>query len=818
MPDSQFVQPQLRTTPTETGLSSTPVLTDLLTDAVRRLRLACVIWIVLWTTSLVVNHLILPHLHLPTGQAILWPPVADILAVVCIVVSGLVYWYAPIACRRAETLVDLGIAYEVVLAFAMGVINQWKPQVLAGMLSWICVLVLLHPMIVPGPPRKILIGSLLAASMDPVGLGIARLRGVELPSIDALVWAYLPNYICAALAVVPSHVLQRLSRQVSRAREMGSYRLGDLIGRGGMGEVWHAHHRLLARPAAIKLIKVESTLYDTPGAARLALQRFRREAEAAASLRSPHTIQLYDFGVTADGRFYLVMELLDGMDLESLVRRFGPQPPQRVIHLLRQACHSLAEAHAAGLVHRDIKPANLHLCRLGLEYDFLKVLDFGLVKHETSSAGEQTLLSGAGLTTGTPAYMAPELVSGDPIDGRLDLYSLGCVGYFLLTGELVFEADNVLRMIGQHLRAEPIPPSIRSGRAMPAELECAILACLAKEPAGRPASAIELSRSLATIDVAPWSPEDAQAWWETHLGTSAPPPPVVFPAPWPSARTIALSATLLALLAPCLLPPAADAQACPTPYRVSRDEMLQAMSAHGAYSLTSTTTSMRFGAEALLAIVRRRQQEASGSTRLLIDQSDWFAAHREIAGVTYDEMSAAARAGFEHGQDAIVDYGPQVLSEVLEGPAPLTALDVTIFWPDSADAPSHFSYQDTLSVPRVEVYDDRVVRFKLLAYEDMLVFDQVSGISVKPLGFLSGIFSVLGKPDLKQTRIAVSADEWQVMRGQVNVFAGISKTGTAAIEPGGRGHEGTPVDRPDLGAIKERLKRPIKVRYGEPSC
>lgn len=282
------------------------------------------------------------------------------------------------------------------------------------------------------------------------------------------------------------------------------------------------------------------------------------------------------------------------------------------------------------------------------------------------------------------------------------------------------------------------------------------------------------------------------------------------------ARAITTSGTLLALLA--LHPTPAAAQTCPAPYRVSRDEMLQAMSAHGAYSLTSTTTSMRFGAEALLAIVRRRQQEAPGSTRLLIDQADWFAAHRETAGVTYDEMSAAARAGFEHGQDALVDYGPGVVREVVEGPTPLTALDVTIFWPDSAGAPSQFSYRDTLSVPRVEVYDDRIVRFKLLAYDDMLVFDQVNGISVKPFGFLSGIFSVLGKPDLKQTRIAVSDDQWQVVRGQVNVFAGISKTGTAAIEPGGRGHEGTPVDRPDLGAMKDRLKRPIKVRYGAPAC
>jgi hypothetical protein len=264
--------------------------------------------------------------------------------------------------------------------------------------------------------------------------------------------------------------------------------------------------------------------------------------------------------------------------------------------------------------------------------------------------------------------------------------------------------------------------------------------------------------------------------------------------------------------------PTLTAQACSEPDRVSRAEILQAMSAHGAYSITSTTTSMRFGAETLLAIVRRRQRENPGSTQFLIHQSDWFAAHLETAGVTYDEMSAAARAGFEHHQDALVEYGPQVVDQVLEGPVPTMALDVTIFWPDSAGAPSNFNYRDTLSVPRMDVYDDRVIRFKLLEYEDMLVFDQVTGISVRPLGFLSAVFTLLGKPDVKQTRIAVSADQWQVVRGRVKVFPGISKTGTATIEPDGRGHESIPRDRADLRALKERMSRPLELRYGPPSC
>ena len=283
--------------------------------------------------------------------------------------------------------------------------------------------------------------------------------------------------------------------------------------------------------------------------------------------------------------------------------------------------------------------------------------------------------------------------------------------------------------------------------------------------------------------------------------------------------------TSMAFLGPLLAAPGFPPQSpstagssCAEPYRVPRTEMLRAMGAHGEYNLTATTTSMRFGAEALLELVRRRREEAPGGTRLFIDQENWFTAHREVAGVTYDDMSAAARAGFEHHQDAVVDYGPGVVERVLEGPAPILALDVTISWPDSAGMPSSFTYKDTLSVPRVEVHDNRVVRFKLLQYENMLLFDEVHGISVKPLGFLSAIFALVGKPDLKQTRLAVSADQWQVMRGQVKILPGISKTGTAAIEPDGRGHEGIPDARADLEELEQRIRQPVKLRYGAPPC
>jgi serine/threonine protein kinase len=352
-----------------------------------------------------------------------------------------------------------------------------------------------------------------------------------LPPLTLLVWTYLPNYICAVLAVLPSKIIGHLSRKVSRARQLGSYRLVERIGRGGMGEVWKAEHQLLARPAAIKLIAAHGLLESS---GQVAEARFRREAEAAAALRSPHTIQLYDFGITRDGRLYYVMELLDGCDLESLVRRYGAQPPARVAYILRQACRSLAEAHARSLVHRDIKPANLHIGRVGLEYDFVKVLDFGLVKRPAGAADSDDLrLTAPEAMSGTPAYMAPEMCAGEAVDSRADLYCLGCVGYFLVTGALVFEGTNPMQVIVQHIRAEPVPPSVRLGAPLPAALETLLMRCLAKDPAGRPADAATLADALGGAGADDWTQDDARRWWETTFIPGPPreprgPPPTEF--------------------------------------------------------------------------------------------------------------------------------------------------------------------------------------------------------------------------------------------------------------------------------------------------
>src|SRR5688572_23376368 len=208
------------------------------------------------------------------------------------------------------------------------------------------------------------------------------------------------------------------------------------------------------------------------------------------------------------------MEFLDGMDLESLVRQHGPMPARRVVHVLRQVCDSLEEAHARGLVHRDIKPANIHIGRVGCREDFVKVLDFGLVK--TAVGTEPSLATIEGVIMGTPAYMAPEMALGDSVDARADLYALGCVAYYLLTGDQVFTGDTVLKVITQHLHAVPVPPSERTELPIPATLERLVLACLAKKPEERPQNARQLAQSLDTIDGMTWGEEEAGRWWSQH--------------------------------------------------------------------------------------------------------------------------------------------------------------------------------------------------------------------------------------------------------------------------------------------------------------
>ncbi|NIM51614.1 MAG: protein kinase [Gemmatimonadales bacterium] len=489
---------------------------DLLQAASRRLGTVALVWAGLWAFGLFMNNLVGPIISpdVPLDDA--WPWPANPVAIAVILLSVALFGYTRKRACDCQFSLDLGLWYEVALAFAIGLVNQWTPNTVG--LSWICVLVLVHPMIVPNTRPKILLAGLVAASMDPVGLAITGARGIPIPSLPQILWTYLPNYICAVLAVLPSHIITRLGRQVSHARELGSYQMGELLGRGGMGEVYSARHRMLRRPAAIKLIRPDALGAGNGERSGTIVERFKREAEAAANLHSPHTIALYDFGLTGDGNFYYVMELLQGVDLESLVVRFGPLPPARVVYLLQQVCHSLAEAHAIGLIHRDIKPGNLYSCRVGLEVDFVKVLDFGLVKAGPESAAPSAKLTAPDLTIGTPAYMAPEVAQGEALDGRADLYALGCVAYWLLTGKLVFTADTPMKMMIAHTETTPVAPSQRGELAISRSLDEVVLACLAKDRNKRPADADELSRRLAACDVGePWTQECAAAWWGANL-------------------------------------------------------------------------------------------------------------------------------------------------------------------------------------------------------------------------------------------------------------------------------------------------------------
>ncbi len=523
MPERKLIARQARETPPDLRSragrrSSLP--DDILQQVSRRLQIMALVAAALWVLGPLFGHL---ARHAVSPEDPHWGGIQwiDAVAAFGALTSLALYFY--LRKRRDPVFVtNLSLIYLVVMAFALGVMMHGWPfsggsMDVSPVITWIGPVILMAAAIVPAPPAKMLIAGLLAASMDPLGMLVWRHFGAyEFGPLHNVLVMHFPTYLMVGVAVVISHVVTRLGQQVARERELGSYRLGELLGQGGMGEVYRAAHRMLARPAAIKLIRPEVLAAGNGEAAKVAITRFRREADAAAHLRSPHTVALYDFGVTEDETLYFVMELLDGMDLETLVREQGPVPANRVIHILRQVCESLEEAHASGMVHRDIKPANIHLGRVGMRHDFVKVLDFGLVKSVTSPSNGDSLATAAGLTPGTPAYMAPEMASGEAVDGRADLYGLGCVAYYLLTGQLVFQASNTLQMLAKHLQERPVPPSERTELVVPAALDQVVLACLAKKPGNRPASATELDRMLAAVEIEPWTEEMAERWWSLH--------------------------------------------------------------------------------------------------------------------------------------------------------------------------------------------------------------------------------------------------------------------------------------------------------------
>ena len=434
---------------------------------------------------------------------------------VSLLISLSIAWAAWRRMLAPATLLDLGLIYEVVQAFCISLTFHEVPlRIDAPPRGWtpVAVFILAYPLIVPATRGKTILATVAAAAMDPLGLLVAVAAGNPKPPGGFLVPMFLPTALAAGVALVLSRLVYRMTVEAEKGHEMGSYHLEELLGRGGMGEVWRASHRLLARSAAIKLIRSESFGND----GRELVRRFEREAKATAALRSPHTVNIYDFGTTEDGTFYYVMELLEGFDLETLVSKFGPQPPERAIHILMQACHSLAEAHQGGLIHRDVKPANVYVCRYGLDWDFVKVLDFGLVKNVQMPVEGGRPLTVAGVVAGTPGYMAPEMGLGNPdVDWRADIYALGCVGYWLLTGKPVFDAgSSPMQTLMDHIQKQPPAVSQRTQEQIPPELDFVLLQCLSKDPNERPQTMQDLAGSLKRVPLAePWTEERARRWW-----------------------------------------------------------------------------------------------------------------------------------------------------------------------------------------------------------------------------------------------------------------------------------------------------------------
>jgi eukaryotic-like serine/threonine-protein kinase len=490
---------------------------DLVSEQIRRLAIFGAVGAALWTFGFLEDAVLLPATLRPPAVAQMARPVE----IFGIVMSLAMFVYVRYGDSSAQTKVNIGLAYMIVSAAAVAYINTWAASAVSArvdQLSWNTVVILVSSMILPVRPRRMLAASLVAASADPIGVWIAHLRGLPVPALTDTLLLYLPNYVCAIVSMLPSSVLHGMGRRLRQAEALGSYRLVELLGHGGMGEVWRAQHLLLARNVAIKLVRPEVLGAATEDEARVVLQRFQREARATAALSSPHTIQLFDYGMTDEGTFYYAMELLAGRDLETLVREFGPLPADRVIFLLRQICHSLADAHARGLVHRDIKPANIYVCRMGLEYDFIKVLDFGLVKFKKDKRDVRITHTADGQTTGTPAYMAPEIAMGErEVDRRADVYALGCVTYYLLTGQLVFEADTSMKMLMQHVQAKPTPPSSRTELKIPPEIDELVLSCLEKDPNRRPQNAEVLYDLACRGTCVMWDQAAAKGWWDIHL-------------------------------------------------------------------------------------------------------------------------------------------------------------------------------------------------------------------------------------------------------------------------------------------------------------
>jgi len=405
-------------------------------------------------------------------------------------------------------VVGIGVIFGVLCFFSYDhEVNMWS------MFIWTVFMVFGRVLYVPSTARRTAVLSSVAVGCIALAGSLVALWRPDHLSVPGPVWAIgstLYGAVAVLIAAVGSNVMYGLRSQVRAAQKLGQYTLGRKIGEGGMGAVYEAHHSMLRRPTAIKLLPPKNAGAES-------MIRFEREVQITAGLNHPNTVAIYDYGRSREGLFYYAMEFLDGLDLESLVRTHGPQRPARVVHILLQASGALEEAHRNGLIHRDIKPANILLCELGGVPDVAKVVDFGLVKELKDNSQMTT----ASMVAGTPAYISPEAVMDpDKVGAASDLYGLGGVGYFMLTGHTLFEAGSSMEMCVHHARTEPVPVAERAEQFVSAELSEILMSCVAKLPADRPSSAAHLRKLLMGLpESREWQEDEALTWWrDTSTG------------------------------------------------------------------------------------------------------------------------------------------------------------------------------------------------------------------------------------------------------------------------------------------------------------
>ncbi len=443
------------------------------------------------------------------------PARADVVSVIgtVTVIAQLIGWQGVLRRRTLSirALRAMDVAYAAGTGLLFGTAAFLTPEL--RITAYMCLFyaywsVFTRALLVPSTGRwTAIVSSILFAPLLLAAVGLAIIAPQEVPAPAYVVGVILLCVVAVILASTGSRILYGLRRQIRKAMKLGQYTLDRKIGEGGMGAVFLAHHALLRRPTAIKLL-----LPDRIGADTLA--RFEREVQHMSQLTHANSVAVFDFGRSADGVFYYAMEYLGGgVDLEKLVRLYGPQPEGRVIRILVQVCRALQEAHNRGIIHRDIKPANIILCERGDEPDVAKVLDYGLVKEidrETDATGQ--------VIVGTPAYLAPEAVT-DPstVAAAADIYSVGAIGYFLLTGKRVFDGKTAVDICIQHVTATPVPISLVSSAPVRPDIESLLMQCLSKAPHERPRSAADLAQALGALPAAvEWSESSAAEWWRAH--------------------------------------------------------------------------------------------------------------------------------------------------------------------------------------------------------------------------------------------------------------------------------------------------------------